>query len=117
VKIKRHVALVHADKDGEFYGACTCLMNSGTPHFSKVQRWKAEDWVREHMEMVERALSHLHSGGGSLRTERDHARRMLDDPTTPAADKPAWQILFDGADARLRDSGAPNPKEEGHGLW
>jgi hypothetical protein len=114
-KFKGHLALVHTDKDGDYYGACTCGQTSGPNRFRPVQRWKAEDWVREHQEMVKRALSHLHHNGGSLKTERDHAKAMLEDPTTPAEDKVLWKILYDGAAARLRDSGPADPDSEG--LW
>jgi hypothetical protein len=114
-RFKGHFPTVHQDNHGEFYGACPCGQNSGPNRFPKTQRWKAEDWVREHTEMVRRALSHLHRGGGSVKTERDHARAMLDSPNTPPEDKPLWQILFDGADARLRESAKEDPETEG--LW
>lgn len=111
----RHVPLVNRDKDGNYYGACNCGQNSGPNRFAEVQRWKAEDWVREHAEQVQHALAVLHRHNGSLRVERDHALKMLNDPNTTAADKAMWQMLYDGAERRLRDGGAPNPATDG--LW
>jgi hypothetical protein len=111
----KHIVLIHQDKDGDFYAACTCGQNSGPNHFKKVQRWKAEDWAWEHKESVEHALAVLHRRNGSLRTEREHARKMLDDPNVSAHDKAIWKIVFDGAEARLRDAGTPDPATDG--LW
>lgn len=114
-KGKRHIVLVGQNKDGEFYGSCTCGQNSGPNHFPKKQRWKAEDWCREHAESVQHALAVLHRHRGSLRIERDHALKMMNDPNVPADQKAMWKILFDGAEARLRDNGSPNPATDG--LW
>lgn len=112
MKITRHIPVIHQSPDGSWYAVCTCLGKS--EHYPQVQRWQAEDWVVEHNEQVQHALAVLHRSG-SLKTERDHARKMLDDPNTPAKDLPSWQVLFDGADRRLRDSGGPDSKTDG--LW
>lgn len=113
--MRRHIVLVHEDKDGWFYATCLCGQNSGPNHFPKVQRWRAEDWCRQHTEAVEHALAVLHRHNGSLRVERDHALKMMNDPNTSAADKAVWKTLYEGAERRLRDGGAPNPAVEG--LW
>jgi hypothetical protein len=112
---KRHITQVVRDQHGDYYGTCLCGQNSGPNRFSEVQRWRAEDWVNEHTESVQHALAVLHRANGSLKIERDHAAKMLADPNTPAADKAMWQILFDGADRRLADSGPPDPTTDG--LW
>lgn len=115
MKFTKHAPLVHQDNNGDFYAVCTCGQNSGPNHFGKAQRWKAEDWVSTHNDQVQHALAVLHRHGGSSRTDRDHARKMLDDPNVSAKDKAVWQIIYDGAEKRLRDLGGPNP--ETNGLW
>lgn len=114
-KFKGHLPLVHQDQHGLFYGACSCGQNSGPNRFNKARKWEAEDWCRTHEEQVQRALAHLHKGTGSVRTDMDHARSMLDNPNTPPEDKPAWQIIYDGAAARLREGPKEDPETEG--LW
>lgn len=116
-KPTRHIPVVHQDPQGEWYAVCTCGQNSGPNHFPKVQRWMAEDWVRQHNEQVQHALAVLHRANGSIKIERDHAAKMLADPNVSAHDKELWQILFEGAERRLRDDGAPQAADEGMGLW
>lgn len=111
----KHEPVVREDSQGRFYAVCTCGQNSGPNHVSKVERWRAEDWCHAHAEEVEHALAVLHRSSGSLKIERDHARKMLDDPNTPPNDKAMWQILFNGAERRLRDDGPPDPDQ--HGLF
>ncbi|HEY5420933.1 MAG TPA: hypothetical protein VIL10_09370 [Marmoricola sp.] len=106
-----HKPVVVTDNADRFFGKCNCGWNSGLTR--RLQRWQAEDDVREHERNVELAVANLRRGRGSLRTDRDHAAQMLEDPNVSAKDKRVWQIIFDGADQRLNDHTA----DDGDGLW
>lgn len=104
-----HKPTVVQDKAEKFFARCNCGESSGPNHY--LVRQHAEDWIIAHEQQVARARANLRRGSGSLRTERDHAQRMLDDPNVTAADKRIWQIILDGANSRL---GHETKEEE---LW
>lgn len=92
-----HKTVLHRRGDRSYFATCTCRAGSD----ASLTRQEAEDWIIAHAQQVERARAALGRGRGSLRTDMEHARAMLEDPNTPAADKPAWQVIYDGARQRL----------------
>lgn len=96
-----------------YYVTCNC--RSASP--LQLTRQEAEDWKLQHEQNVERALANLGRGRGSLRTDMDHAAKMMADPNVSAHDKATWKIVYDSARGRLGlDHPEPKPSEEG-GLW
>ena len=80
---------------GPYQGKCACeARGSVVDH-----QWQAEDWVRQHMEQVERARTHL-DRTPSLAYARDYYRKMeatTDNPTH----RTQWKMLADEIDHRL----------------
>jgi len=109
---KQHKPVPVEDKHGRFYGQCGCGWTSGVNRF--VHKWQAEDQCHAHLANVARALASLRRRAPSLTEERDHARRMLDNPNVTAEDKKIWQVLYDGAAQRLNTEGRETKEE---GLW
>lgn len=110
-----HKPLIHRHQVGEsrserFFVTCTCRDASPL----QLTRQEAEDWQMMHERNVERALANLHRGRGSLRTDMEHAKVMLEDPRTPKSDKAAWQVIYDGARQRL---GLDHPDAEQQQMW
>lgn len=87
------------DNAGQYFGTCNCGQNSGPNRFDIKQ--EAEDWVLKHTQSVERALAHLHKSPGSLRTDMEHAQKMMADPNTTTRERDQWRVIYEGARNRL----------------
>jgi hypothetical protein len=106
--INRHQ--VGADRQERFYVTCTC--RSASP--LQLRKQEAEDWQRAHLENVQRALANLHRGRGSLTTDMEHAKAMMDDPRTSKRDRATWKVIYDGARQRL---GVDHADDEQQQMW
>jgi hypothetical protein len=98
-----HKPVIVTSEDGKLFAA-RCARHFSGP--GRSQRWEAEDDLRKHAEQVQRALANLRRGRGSLFTERNHARTMMEDPNISEHDRETWRIIFEGADHRLNDTTA-----------
>jgi hypothetical protein len=97
-----------------YYVTCTCREASPL----QLTAQEAEEWKLKHLRNVETALANAHRGKGSLASDMNHAKAMLDNPNVPKADKQIWQVIYDGARKRL---GLPDPSKPApaphEGLW
>ena len=76
-------------------GKCTCKATGPVTTL----RWQADDWVRDHIDQVERARAHRR-GTPSLASTRDYYRRM-ETTTTDPVHRDQWRMLADELDHRL----------------
>ena len=83
--------------NGMHQGKCTCGAQSKTVDY----RWIAEDWVAEHMALVQKVRTHLTTRSPSLTDQRDYYRTMQLNPETPPGDVPLWRQLADEIEHRM----------------
>lgn len=100
--MSNHQATPCQDTAGKWFARCVCGWSTKASRHD--ERWQCDDEIRVHLDNVQRAMASLHRAQSSMKTERDHARAMMDDTTVPAAQRAVWKILFDGYDQRLNDS-------------
>ena len=110
-----HKPVIHRHQVSEnrrerFFVTCTCRDASPL----QLRKQEAEDWQMRHLANVERTLANLGRGRGSLRTDMDHAKAMMDDPRTSKKDKAVWQVIYDGARQRL---GIDHAEDEQQQMW
>lgn len=87
--------------DGQWMGYCTCRQRSNWFE----EKYKAEDWCREHLEGIARVRAYL-AGTPSLKSQRDYFNEMAEDPNTSEADRLLWQQLANEITHRLGETPA-----------
>lgn len=93
-----HKMGVHQDSGGLWYPTCTCRR---VPHTRHLLRWQAEDILIAHEQQVQRAMTALRRGSGTLKSEYEHAVRMAADPDLPMEQREQWLGLAAGYRSRL----------------
>jgi len=81
----------------KFRGSCSC----GAAGLWDPDRQKAEDFLFEHAQQVERARSALRSRTPPLATQAAYYRKQADEPGTSEEDRALWLQLADELDTRL----------------
>lgn len=114
--MSNHVVKYHTTPQGDHYATCNGGGNSRAHWASGYYAAKqtCEDEFRLHMKDVEIARASLGTSTPSLASQRDHYRKMQDDPHTSQRDRALWKQLADEIDKRLGE-GTPHPADE-H-LW
>lgn len=97
--MSRHKTWIAGTPEGEgphvCQGCCACGAKGPVVDY----RWEADDWCIDHMQQVERALTHLWRTP-SLKSSRDYYRRMAKTTDNPTH-RQQWTMLADEIDMRL----------------
>lgn len=93
------------EPNGDAYDArCSCraiMLHPGTHE-------EADEWVQNHLELVNRVREHLSSRNPPLSSQRDYYLERASDPRETSANREIWQRLADELSTRLGESGAPS---------
>lgn len=108
--MSNHVLTYRRASDGTHYATCGGGGNSKA-HWSSgysTNKQDVEDEVRKHMRDVEIARASLGGRTPALVDQRDHYRRMEQDPHVSEMDRRMWKALADELDQRLGVTHTPD---------
>lgn len=77
----------------------------------RITKDMVKDEVRKHERFVERVRTHASFGGGTLKGDRDHAKKMMEQAHISDSDRALWKQLYEELDRRLGSTNSDPPPE------